>query len=395
MTSPFQLHTAPAPDPASAHTASQTQPSNRTGTYPHPQWPQLSLHGDWTLEHYQAISQQLKTPPDTVASLDASELQGLDTAGATLLVKLLGAETLAALVPEARGLSDERRALLQTVADSMSERKPVEPPAPRWGEGIEELGKRMVSGWRQFSRFVSFLGLTLVTLVMLAPRPWRWRWTALFAQMHQAGLNAVPIVALLNFLVGAVVAFLGATVLTQFGASIYTVDLVAYAFMRELGVLLAAILLAGRTASAFTAQIGSMKVNEELDALKAQGLSEVELLVIPRLLALVITLPLLTFIAIVSGIAGGAMVAIFSLDISLARFMGIVQQIPILNFWLGMSKAPVFALLIALIGCLEGFKVGGSAASVGERTTSSVVQCIFVVILMDAMAAMFFMEMGW
>jgi len=239
------------------------------------------------------------------------------------------------------------------------------------------------------------MGLTLLTLISLLPRPWRWRWTALIAQMQQAGLNAVPIVALLNFLVGAVVAFLGATVLTQFGASIYTVDLVAYAFMREMGVLLAAILLAGRTASAFTAQIGSMKVNEELDALRVQGLSPIELLVIPRLLALVITLPVLTFIAMLSGIAGGAMVAVFSLDISLTRFMGIVQQVPLLHFWLGLAKAPVFAVLIALIGCLEGFKVGGSAESVGERTTSSVVQCIFMVILMDAVAAMFFMEMGW
>src|SRR5690606_27870733 len=193
----------------------------------------------------------------------------------------------------------------------------------------------------------------------------------------------------------AVVAFLGATVLTQFGASIYTVDLVAYAFMREMGVLLAAILLAGRTASAFTAQIGSMKVNEELDALRVQGLSPIELLVVPRLLALVITLPVLTFISMLSGIAGGAMVALFSLDISLTQFMGIVQQVPLRHFWLGLCKAPVFAVLIALIGCLEGFKVGGSAESVGIRTTSSVVQCIFMVILMDALAAMFFMEMDW
>jgi phospholipid/cholesterol/gamma-HCH transport system permease protein len=154
-------------------------------------------------------------------------------------------------------------------------------------------------------------------------------------------------------------------------------------------------LLAGRTASAFTAQIGSMKVNEELDALKVQGLSAIELLVIPRLLALVITLPILGFIAILSGIAGGAMVAVLSLDISLTQFIGIVQQVPLLHLWLGLAKAPVFAVLIALIGCLEGFKVGGSAQSVGERTTASVVQCIFVVILLDAVAALFYMEMDW
>jgi phospholipid/cholesterol/gamma-HCH transport system permease protein len=327
--------------------------------------------------------------------MDASNLQTLDTAGAALLVKLLGAETLAALIPAATGLSDERRALLQAVADAMHNREPAAPPRYRWGDELEGLGLWLHSGWTQLTQFLGFMGLTLSTLASLIFRPWRWRWTALVAQMQQAGLNAVPIVALLNFLVGAVVAFLGATVLSQFGATIYTVDLVAYAFMRELGVLLAAILLAGRTASAFTAQIGSMKVNEELDALKVQGLSPIELLVVPRLLALLITLPLLTFVAILSGIAGGAMVAQLSLDISLTQFLGIVQQVPMVHFWLGLSKAPLFAILIALIGCQEGFKVGGSAESVGERTTSSVVQCIFVVILVDALAALFFMEMGW
>jgi phospholipid/cholesterol/gamma-HCH transport system permease protein len=192
-----------------------------------------------------------------------------------------------------------------------------------------------------------------------------------------------------------VVAFLGATVLREFGATIYTVDLVAYAFMRELGVLLAAILLAGRTASAFTAQIGSMKVNEELDALKVHGMSAIELLVIPRLLALLITLPLLGFVAILAGIAGGALVSVLTLDISLTRFIAIVQEVPVKHLLLGLSKAPFFAILIALIGCLEGFKVAGSAQSLGEHTTSAVVQSIFVVILVNAIAAMFFMEMGW
>lgn len=358
-------------------------------------WPCLYLHGDWTLANYPALGKQLHKPAATPQSLDASGVQSLDTAGATLLLGVLGADTLAALIPTATGLTDERRALLQAVADSMLNREQALAPGYRFGDGLERLGIWIHSGWSQFTQFLGFMGLTLVTLVGLLLRPWRWRWTALVAQMQQAGLNAVPIVALLNFLVGAVVAFLGATVLTQFGATIYTVDLVAYAFMRELGVLLAAILLAGRTASAFTAQIGSMKVNEELDALKVQGLSPIELLVIPRLLALVITLPLLTFVAILSGIAGGAMVALMSLDISLSRFLDIVQQVPLIHFWLGLIKAPVFAVLIALIGCLEGFKVIGSAESVGERTTSSVVQCIFVVILVDAMAALFFMEMGW
>jgi len=358
-------------------------------------WPRLYLNGQWTLAEYQQLSKQTSAPIQTPRSLDASGLTAIDTAGATLLLELLGADTLADILESATGLSDERRALLQLVAGAMRNREAPKAPAQHWGSGLESLGVLTAGGWQQLMQFFAFTGLTITTLFTLFPRPWRWRWTALVAQMQQAGLNAVPIVALLNFLVGAVVAFLGATVLAQFGATIYTVDLVAYAFMRELGVLLAAILLAGRTASAFTAQIGSMKVNEELDALKVQGLSAIELLVIPRLLALVITLPILGFIAILSGIAGGAMVAVLSLDISATQFIGIVQQVPLLHLWLGLAKAPVFAVLIALIGCLEGFKVGGSAQSVGERTTASVVQCIFVVILLDAVAALFYMEMNW
>lgn len=373
--------------PAPAHTPGDA-PDTRT-------WPRLYLNGHWTLSEYQQLLKQTSAPTQTPRSLDASGLKSIDTAGATLLLELLGADTLAAIVDNATGLSDERRALLQMVAQSMRDREQPAAPQQHWGDGLESLGVLTVSGWQQLMQFFAFTGLTVTSLLTLLPRPWRWRWTALVAQMQQAGLNAVPIVALLNFLVGAVVAFLGATVLAQFGATIYTVDLVAYAFMRELGVLLAAILLAGRTASAFTAQIGSMKVNEELDALKVQGLSAIELLVIPRLLALVITLPILGFIAILSGIAGGAMVAVLSLDISLTQFIGIVQQVPLLHLWLGLAKAPVFAVLIALIGCLEGFKVGGSAQSVGERTTASVVQCIFVVILLDAVAALFYMEMDW
>lgn len=369
--------------------------SNSLTLQPGPE-PCLQLSGDWTLPHYRQLRLQRLDTSDQIQRIDAQALTALDTAGATVLLQLLGAERLRMLVPHSAGLSPERQALLLAVADAMAEQKGnATSTRYRFGDGLAQLGRRVVSGWQQLIAFLNFLGLTLVTLLALLPRPWRWRITALVAQMHQAGMNAVPIVAVLNFLVGAVVAFLGATVLREFGATIYTVDLVAYAFMRELGVLLAAILLAGRTASAFTAQIGSMKVNEELDALKVHGMSAIEMLVIPRLLALLITLPLLGFVAILSGIAGGALVSVLTLDISLTRFIAIVQEVPVKHLLLGLSKAPFFAVLIALIGCLEGFKVAGSAQSLGEHTTSAVVQSIFVVILVNAIAAMFFMEMGW
>ncbi|MEC8861220.1 MAG: ABC transporter permease [Pseudomonadota bacterium] len=362
--------------------------------------PRVILRGDWTLANYSRLRRvqlsDVESANDTSLQLDASEVSAMDTSGATILLNLFGAETLAKLTESASGLSRERQALLQAVAQAVASQK-ASPPPQRWRftDSLADLGAWTMRGWGQVLQFLDFLGVTLVTLASLIPRPWRWRWTALIAQMHHAGLNAVPIVMLLNFLVGAVVAFLGATVLADFGATIYTVDLVAYAFMRELGVLLAAILLAGRTASAFAAQIGSMKINEELDALRVQDLSPIELLVLPRVLALVIVLPLLTFLSIMAGMAGGAVVAAASLDISLAQYLTIVQDIPIRHMLLGISKAPVFAMLIALIGCLEGMKVAGSAQSVGEHTTSAVVQSIFVVILLDAVAALFFMQMGW
>jgi len=216
------------------------------------------------------------------------------------------------------------------------------------------------------------------------------------AHVEQTGLDAVPIVALLTFMVGAVVAFLGSTVLADFGATIYTVDLIAFSFLREFGVLLTAILMAGRTASAFTAQIGSMKANEEIDAIRALGLDPLELLVLPRVLALLVSLPMLTFLAMICGLLGGAVVCALTLDISPTMFLTLFKaDIGVRHFLVGLSKAPVFAFLIAVIGCLEGFKVSGSAQSVGEHTTSSVVQSIFVVILLDAVAALFFMEMDW
>jgi len=192
------------------------------------------------------------------------------------------------------------------------------------------------------------------------------------------------------------VAFLGSTVLAGFGAGIYTVNLVAFSFLREFGVLLTAILLAGRTASAFAAQIGSMQANEEVDAIRILGLNPVELLVLPRVLAMLVALPALTLVAMLSGLLGGGVVCAMTLDVSPMMFINMVQEnVAVRHFLVGIAKAPVFAFLIAVIGCAEGFKVTGSAQSVGEHTTSSVVQSIFMVILVDALAALFFMQAGW
>ncbi|WP_372610287.1 MlaE family ABC transporter permease [Halomonas sp.] len=361
----------------------------------------LQVQGNWTLAHYATLSSEVGRIADrgdvSTETIELSRIDALDTAGASLLAELVGADRLADIDRWAPDLPATRRALLRTLGEAMAGSHPPEPrPARPVRDFLAETGQRVEGLWQQQRLLLGFIGQVLATLVVISWRPGRWRLTSVVAQVHQTGLNALPIVALLTFLVGAVIAFLGATVLRDFGATIYTVNLVAFAFLREFGVLLAAILLAGRTASAFTAQLGAMKANEELDAIRTLGLDPIELLVMPRVLAMMVTLPILTFVGMLSGILGGALVCLLALDISLVQFLAILQRdIPLNHMLVGLGKAPLFAFLVAVIGCLEGFKVSGSAQSVGEHTTSSVVQSIFMVILLDAIAALFFMEMGW
>jgi phospholipid/cholesterol/gamma-HCH transport system permease protein len=355
----------------------------------------LVARGAWTLANAASLDARVaelmrRSRPDV--RIDASGLAALDTAGVNLLLDAAGGE-----MSRIDGLDPRRAALLQAVAKARRDERP--PPAVRHsglaiflariGAAVEAIGRDAV-------QLVGFVGLMLATLLRVAPRPRRWRPTPIVAQIEQTGLDAVPIIVLLNFMVGAVIAFLGATVLQDFGASIFTVELVAYSFLREFGVLLTAILVAGRSGSAFTAQIGSMKAGQEIDALRTLGLDPIEVLVLPRAIALLVAMPLLTFIAMLAGILGGAIVCMLSLDISPTMFLTRMHDLAgVRHFWVGMSKAPLFAFLVTAIGCLEGFKVSGSAESVGRHTTSSVVQSIFVVILVDALAAIFFREMGW
>ena len=363
----------------------------------------LCVRGEWTLAHHATLAERVRAlsaqaGAGEAATVDVDGLAALDTAGARLLHALLGPERIAALLADETALPRERRALLKAVADALAE-----PPVPvvgaqgsALGDVLADTGEAMVAFWRHLAGITGFIGLILETGLRVAVQPRRWRMTALVANLERTGLDAVPIIALLTFLIGAVVAFLGATVLQNFGASIFTVDLVAYSFLREFGVLLTAIIVAGRTASSFTAQIGSMRANEEVDAIRVLGLDPVELLVLPRVYALLIALPMLTFVAMVSGMVGGMLVSATTLDISPVLFLSRIQDnVGLIHFWVGMAKAPIFAFLIAVIGCLEGFRVQGSAQSVGEHTTSAVVQSIFVVIVVDAIAALFCMEMGW
>lgn len=360
----------------------------------------LRLSGDWTLAHHARLTRQLAPlptplPPET--EIDTQALGRIDTAGASLLHTLLGQERLCAMSQDATALQPAQRALLCAVAEALEAPPAAEAPAGNAVlEVLAHIGQTVLVLGRHLWELLGFIGLVLQTVARLLWQPRRWRLTAWAAHLERTALDAVPIVALLTFLVGAVVAFLGATVLSRFGASIFTVDLVAFSFLREFGTLLAAILVAGRTASAFTAQIGSMRANEEIDALRVQGLNPVELLVLPRVCALLLALPMLSFVAMASGLVGGLLVCALALDIAPTLFVSVVEShVALRHFVIGMAKAPIFAFLIAVIGCLEGFKVEGSAQSVGEHTTSAVVQSIFVVIVVDALAALFCMQMGW
>ena len=352
----------------------------------------LLLSGSWTLEHAEAVSDALAGAPDAARAVDARGIGRLDSLGVLQLLRFAHRRGLG---DDARGFRDDHLALVSAIEDVADER-----PAKRREYGIAaalaRLGRAMHLNGREIVVLVNFLGESLAKGGRILREPRRLRLTSTVHHMEQVGLDAMPLVALLSFMVGAVIAFLGATVLADFGATIFVVELVGIAFLREFGVLLTAILLAGRTASAFTAQIGVMVSREEVDAIRALGLDPVELLVIPRLLALLVMLPLLTFIAMVSGLLGGMAVAAFELGIPPQAFLARLHEtIELRHFFVSMSKTPVFALVIGLIGCLEGLQVRGTAQSLGERTTSSVVQTISLVILLDAFAAIWFMQVGW
>ena len=370
--------------PTASHTPSiALDPQDRT---------RVRLDGDWTIDHALAIGAALRDVPDDARSLDATGIARLDSLG---VLQLLRHASRAGLDPDDLHFRDEHRALVQAIED-VRDGRPKGVKNYGVAEAFERLGHALHDNAREVIALVSFFGETLAKLGRTLVQPKRLRIISTVHHMEQVGLDAVPLVALLSFLVGAVIAFLGSNILADFGASIYVVELVSISFLREFAVLLTAIILAGRTASAFTAQIGAMVNREEVDAIRTLGLDPIDLLVIPRLLALLTMLPLLTFIAMLAGLLGGMFVGASNLGIPPQAYYGRMHDtMELRHFLVGLSKAPVFAVVIGLIGCLEGLQVTGTAQSVGERTTSSVVQTISLVIVLDAFAAIWFMHMGW
>jgi phospholipid/cholesterol/gamma-HCH transport system permease protein len=260
---------------------------------------------------------------------------------------------------------------------------------------VELLGRNTADLFEEAVCFLSFLGLITITIGRSLAQPRRFRFAAMCHHLEQTGLRAMPIIGLLGFLIGVVISYQGAQQLQQFGAELYTVNLLGVSILREIGVLMTAIIIAGRSGSAFTAQIGTMKVNQEIDALQTMGLSPSELLVLPRVVALVITLPLLTLYSNLLALLGGALMCWAQLGISLGQFLHQLQDaVDLWTLWVGLIKAPVFAFVIGVVGCYQGLRVEGSAESVGALTTRSVVHAIFLVILLDAIFSVMFAWLG-
>lgn len=362
----------------------------------------LTLSGDWTVWTIGDLDRALLEASgenSLGAAIDVRQLGQIDVAGAYVIDRTVrGGSPCGYTDTPVRILgshpSVER---LLNVARGAARPCPLEPlPYSGLSLLVERAGRGLAQAWAELLDTISFLGQTLATIAALLLQPQKLRWASMFTVMESAGLNALPIISVLSFFIGIVVAYLGARILADFGASIFTVELVAYAILREFGVVITAILLAGRTASAFTAELGSMKMRQEIDAMRVLGIQPMEALVVPRVLAIVLMAPLLTFLAIMAGLMGGIAITWSALGISPLLFLSRIQEsVPIEHFFVGMIKAPIFALVIAVTGCRHGLQTGNDVASLGRRVTTSVVQSIFFVVVLDALFALWFIEIGW
>ena len=328
-------------------------------------------------------------------SIDIAEVGRLDTAGAWLLVDLQQRIGDRSEPVPVEGASEAQRQLVEVVRQNMPADDAPVARRRTIADMLEDMGRRSTAAAKVAVALTGFLGEVVASIAGTMLRPRRLRLTSLVHHMQQVGWSAVPIVALMAFLIGVVLAFQGASQLRQFGAEVFVVDLISISVLRELGILLTAIIVAGRSASAFTAAIGSMKMREEIDAMRALGLDPVDILVVPRVLALVLMLPVLGFIADISGLLGGAIMSWIELGVSPAVFRSrLVANTDVWHFAVGIIKAPFFAVIIGIIGCYEGMMVEGNAESLGRLTSTSVVLSIFMVIVADALFSIFFAVVG-
>ena len=353
--------------------------------------PLVSLSGDWTALCMGRAGVRLATALKGAERIDleAQDLGKFDSVAAYVIADAANDIHPPADRPDVGRLLE----FVKTARpkDESVRRAPMNPTYAmlvRAGVGVETAGADIF-------HTLAFLGRLLATLGQVIVNPTRIRGAATVALMERAGLDALPIIAVTNFFIGATVAFLGASLLTQFGASVFTVELIGVAMLREFGVLITAVLLAGRSASSFAAELGAMKMNQEVDAMQVMGVDPFEALVLPRFIAMVTMTPLLTFVAMVSGLMGGMLVTWAVLDLSPSFFLQrLLDNVGIVHFYLGMVKSPVLAMVIAAIGCRQGLEVGGDVEQLGRRVTIAVVQAIFSIIVLDAVFAMIFMELN-
>lgn len=357
----------------------------------------LQLGGRWTIRESARLDPELRAlnPGAGAIAIDGSQIERLDSTGAWLVLR-----TRRALEQAGHKISKfTLPELYQPLMEDLEKGKgpPVERPRRRnFTDRLERIGRATVHAARQGYLMLGYLGrVTVETVDAIASPKSNMRFAAIVHQVEETGISALPIVGLLAFLVGVVLAYQGADQLKRFGAQLFTINLLGVGVLREIGGLITAIIVAGRSGSAFTAQIGTMRVNEEIDAMQTIGLNTVDVLVLPRIIGLVIALPILTFFADLMGLVGGAVMCYFQLGFTIPVFMRQLNDaITVNTLMVGLIKAPVFAFVISLVGCYEGFQVERNAASVGLLTTRSVVESVFLVIVLDAAFSVMFSVLG-
>lgn len=350
----------------------------------------LFCKGEWTLSNITKIKKTLKSKIKLIThhtiTINGKSITKLDSAGVWMLLNGIKRLRKKDITINYVNFSERHEKIFSLTKDKEISREDI--PQTDKLTVIEKLGKYSLFIASETYSYVSFIGELFFASLKTIKHPRQWRWNTITSVVNKSGAEALPIIALLSFSIGVVISYLMGNELREYGADIFIVNLLGLSVLREFGPLVTAIIVGGRTGSAFTAQLGIMKINQEIDAIRTMGITPIQFLLLPRLIGLLIVVPLLTIWADIFGLIGGIMMAQYMLGISWIDFLNRFQEvIPLRSLIIGLAKAPVFALIVASVGCFEGIKVHGSAESVGERTTRSVVMAIFLIIIFDGICS--------